>query len=92
MSQSYDFPGKARNKSVRFEAIPQFDREDTVQAEGEVVKTKKFDLRPMDTEEAILEMEMLQHDFFVFLNMESDSINVVYRRDDGDYGLLEPNY
>ena len=35
---------------------------------------------------------MLQHDFFVFLNMESDSINVVYRRDDGDYGLLVPKY
>ena len=95
-SQMSKFKGKLQkryndNKSVRFEAIPQMEQEET-NADGEIVKTKEFDLRPMDMEEAILEMEMLQHDFFVFLNMESDSINVVYRRDDGDYGLLVPKY
>ncbi len=96
-SQMSRFKGKLQkryndNKSVRFEAIPQPYQEEGAQSEGQLVKTKKFDLRPMDAEEAILEMEMLQHDFFVFLNVESDNINVVYRRDDGDYGLLVPSY
>ena len=57
-----------------------------------VVKTKKFDLRPMDVEEAILEMELVGHNFYVFLNMETDSVNVVYKRNDGNYGLLETSY
>ena len=46
----------------------------------------------MNMEEAILQMEMLQHDFFVFLNMETDSVSVVYKRKDGAYGLLETSH
>lgn len=57
-----------------------------------IVREKKFDLRPMDVEEAILEMEMLEHDFFVFLNSDTETVNVVYRRKGGKYGLLEPQY
>ena len=56
---------------------------------GELVKTKKFELAPMTTEEAIVQMEMLQHNFFVFLDAETDNVNVVYKRNDEDYGLLE---
>src|SRR5690625_437657 len=54
-----------------------------------IVRTKRFDLKPMDAEEAVLQMEMLGHNFFVFLDANTESTNIVYRRDDGDYGLIE---
>ena len=77
------------NKEFLFADIPEFD-----EGAGEinVVKTKKFELVPMTTEEAIMQMELVNHNFFVFLNMESDSINVVYKRNNSDYGLLETSY
>ncbi|MDG5786652.1 ribosome-associated translation inhibitor RaiA [Evansella sp. AB-P1] len=56
----------------------------------EIVRTKRFDLKPMDTEEAILQMDMLGHNFFVFSNSVSGFTNVVYKRKDGRYGLIEP--
>ncbi len=68
------------------------DWPEEVQEEIKVVKTKKFELEPMTTDEAILQMEMLEHNFFIFLNMETDSVNVVYKRKDDDYGLLETTY
>jgi putative sigma-54 modulation protein len=55
-----------------------------------IVKTKQFALNPMTAEEAVLQLELVGHDFFVFRNAESDEINVVYRRRDGGYGLIEP--
>ena len=57
----------------------------------EIVRTKRFDLKPMDSEEAVLQMDMLGHSFYVFTNAESDETNVVYRRHDGRYGLIEPS-
>ncbi|MBM7645027.1 putative sigma-54 modulation protein [Scopulibacillus daqui] len=63
------------------------DEEDT---DFEVVRNKRFNLKPMDTEEAILQMDMLGHSFFVFTNAESGDTNVVYKRKDGRYGLIEP--
>ncbi len=60
--------------------------------EPKVVKTKQFLLKPMDVEEAILQMNLLSHDFFVFNNAETDSISVLYRRKDGNYGLIEPEF
>lgn len=59
--------------------------------ELEIVRTKRFNLKPMDSEEAILQMDMLGHSFFVFTNDQSGETNVVYRRNDGKYGLIEPN-
>lgn len=56
----------------------------------EVVRTKRFNLKPMDVTEAILQMDMLGHNFFVFSDAETSSTNVVYRRRDGKYGLIEP--
>ncbi|WP_158736909.1 ribosome hibernation-promoting factor, HPF/YfiA family [Alteribacillus sp. YIM 98480] len=56
----------------------------------EIVRTKRFNLKPMDTEEAILQMDMLGHNFFVFSNAVNGDTNVVYRRRDGRYGLIEP--
>ncbi|MBA4370657.1 MAG: ribosomal subunit interface protein [Coriobacteriaceae bacterium] len=55
-----------------------------------IVKIKSVELKPMSAEEAILQMEMLGHDFFVFAPAESEGVNVLYRRRDGDYGLIEP--
>lgn len=54
-----------------------------------VVRQKRFAIRPMTVEEASLQIDLLNHDFFVFLNAETDEMNVVYRRRDGDFGLLE---
>ncbi|WLV23973.1 ribosome-associated translation inhibitor RaiA [Aciduricibacillus chroicocephali] len=57
----------------------------------EIVRTKRFDLKPMDSEEAVLQMDLLGHAFFVFENAENGSTNIVYRRNDGRYGLIEPS-
>ncbi|MBP1932566.1 ribosome hibernation-promoting factor, HPF/YfiA family [Ammoniphilus resinae] len=58
----------------------------------DIVRNKRFVLKPMDAEEAVLQMDMLGHNFFVFTNAESDQIGVVYRRRDGRYGLIEPEF
>ena len=57
----------------------------------EVVRTKRFNLKPMDSEEAILQMDMLGHSFFVFTDSKTNKTNVVYKRKDGKYGLIEPH-
>lgn len=93
LKQLTKYKGKLmkRNKSkesVRFEMLPEIEPADS----GELVKTKKFELAPMTTEEAIMQMEMLQHNFFVFLDAETNTVNVVYKRNDEDYGLLETNH
>ncbi len=79
------------NESVRFEMIPEMEEAEE-QEEKKVVKNKKFHLTPMTVDEAILQMDLLQHDFFVFLNVETDSVSVVYTRADGDYGVLDTTY
>ncbi|MCY0879217.1 MAG: ribosome-associated translation inhibitor RaiA [Firmicutes bacterium] len=56
----------------------------------ELVRRKTFPSKPMTVEEALMQMDLLGHDFFAFTNAETDVINVVYRREDGGYGLLEP--
>jgi putative sigma-54 modulation protein len=57
-----------------------------------VVRRKRFQLKPMSVDEALMQMELLGHDFFVFVNAASDQVNVLYRRNDGNVGLLEPEY
>lgn len=59
--------------------------------EPQVVKTKRFAIKPMQVDEAVLQMDLLGHDFFVFSNAESEQVNVLYRRKDGNYGLIEPD-
>ena len=56
-----------------------------------VVKTKRFHVKPMDVQEAIMQMNLLNHNFFVFRDAETEEVNVVYRRTDGNYGFIEPN-
>ncbi|HEX2953413.1 MAG TPA: ribosome-associated translation inhibitor RaiA [Bacillota bacterium] len=60
--------------------------------EHKIVKTKRFAIKPMSVEEAALQMELLGHDFYVFSNAETDEVNVVYRRKDGNFGLIEPEF
>lgn len=57
--------------------------------EFKIIKTKKIESKPMSAEEAVLQMNMLAHDFFIFLNPETQKDNIVYRRKDGNYGLIE---
>ena len=64
------------------------DDEDTTEDEI-IVKRKKLEMKPMDEEEAILEMNLLGHEFFVYKDMHTNNINVLYRRKDGNYGLIE---
>jgi ribosome hibernation promoting factor len=90
LRQVEHYRGKRRGRQVRGNGIPpggsmSIDEEDT----GQIVKTKQFTLKPMSAEEAVLQLELIGHDFFVFRN-ESEEINVIYRRRDGGYGLIEP--
>ncbi len=75
-------------KGISFAELPEAAAEPSTN----IVKTKKFQLEPMNTEEAIMQMELLQHDFFVFMNMETETVNVVYKRNNESYGLLETVY
>jgi len=63
---------------------------DDLEEIGHVVRTKRFALKPMDIDEAIEQMELLGHDFFLFHNTEESGVNVLYRRKDGTFGLLAP--
>lgn len=74
--------------SIKFEAFEEYHKEED--DEKQLVKTKRFSVKPMDPEEAVLQMEMLGHDFFVFRNGDTEEVNVVYMRKDGNYGLIEP--
>ena len=79
--------GKKSNLSIRLgpeekPAIPQ--------ASGKVVKTKHFSLKPMAVDEALDQMEILGHDFFIFFNADTETVNLLYRRKDDNYGLIEP--
>lgn len=56
-----------------------------------IVRTKQFDLKPMDQEEAVLQMNMLGHDFYIYTDAESNGTSIVYKRKDGKYGLIETN-
>ena len=64
---------------------------ESTEEEYTIVRTKQFDLKPMDQEEAVLQMNMLGHDFYIFTDAETDATNIVYKRKDGKYGLIETN-
>jgi putative sigma-54 modulation protein len=66
------------------------EEEEEVEAAKRVVKTKRFLVKPMPIDEAMSQMELLGHDFFLFLDADTERLNLLYRRDDGDYGLIEP--
>ncbi|MEW6662186.1 MAG: ribosome hibernation-promoting factor, HPF/YfiA family [Bacillota bacterium] len=60
--------------------------------EPQIIRTKRFAIKPMTVEEAVMQMNLIGHSFFVFSNAESEEVNVVYRRKDGHYGLIEPEF
>lgn len=62
------------------------------ESEIKIVRTKKFGMKPMYAEDACIQMELTGHDFFVFINAETDEVNVVYKRKGNTYGLIEPEY
>lgn len=76
---------------VYFATVAQSEPETESAEEYAIVRTKQFDLKPMDQEEAILQMNMLGHDFYIFTDAESNGTNIVYKRRDGKYGLIETN-
>ena len=83
---------EAQDSKLKFEAFDDLDEQAPAVDEPKIVRTKKFAIKPMSPEEAAMQMDLLEHDFFVFLNAETDDVNVVYRRKNGDYGLIEPTF
>jgi putative sigma-54 modulation protein len=75
--------GGAAPEPIPDDAIP-------IESEPRIVKSKQFAVKPMSPEEAVLQLELVGHDFFVFQNAETMDVNVVYRRRDGAFGLIEP--
>src|SRR2546426_4706397 len=82
-------PRESRMSGVHLRAASR-DEEEDLDGSPQIVRTKSFDMKPMTAEEAALQMDLLGHDFYFFSNSESGVANVVYRRRDGHYGLIEP--
>lgn len=78
---------KGRGSSL---ARSEFSEEEAVPPAKKVVKVKRFAIKPMSLAEAIDQMELLGHDFFLFFNADTEELNLLYRRNDGNYGLIEP--
>ena len=70
-----------------------FETEESIEdGEVKIVRTKRFGIKPMYPEDACVQMELLGHNFFVFFNAENEEVNVVYKRKDGSFGLIEPDF
>jgi|SRR5699024_3022059 len=74
--------------TIRFENVTPLSEEEE-DDKPRIVRTKRFNLQPMNQEEAVLQMELLGHNFFVFMEGETGEVNIVYKRKDGNYGLIE---
>ena len=85
---------KLIDKKQSAQSFPELSltEEAAVDEEIQIVKTKRFAIKPMDPEEACVQMELLGHNFYVFLNAETEEVNVVYKRKNGTYGLIEPEF
>ena len=89
---------KYKNKLIdKKQSAPSFSeaflQEDaSAEEEIQIVKSTKFAVKPMDPEEACVQMELLGHNFYVFLNADTEEVNVVYKRKGGTYGLIEPEF
>lgn len=80
-----------RGKGIRTDNIPDYTFDESEFEDEQIVKFKTYSKRPMTEEEAILQIEMIGHNFFVFNNSDSNEINVLYKRKNGGYGLLAPD-
>jgi putative sigma-54 modulation protein len=92
LKQRHTDKGRAEKRTSRRAEEPEEQMPVLPERESEVVKTKRFAVKPMVPNEAALQMEMLNHSFYVFLNPDTDQVNVIYKRGDGDYGLIEPDF
>ena len=84
------YRSRRRITPLRREEAVELEEEKADEKESRIVKVKRFPVKPMTPEEAADQMELLSHDFFIFFNPESNQFNVIYRRGDGNYGLIEP--
>jgi putative sigma-54 modulation protein len=93
LKQVEHYRAKRRRRQVRDNGIPPGGPMSIPDEEPgpQIVKTKQFSVKPMSAEEAALQLELVGHDFFVFRSDESGEVNVIYRRRDGGYGLIEPS-
>ena len=85
------YRGGGLKKAVADEIQKELETRDTTE-KFKIVRTKRFALKPMDEEEAIMQMNLLGHAFFVFMNADTEEVNVVYKRKDKHYGLIEPDF
>ena len=81
-----------KKQSAEYFKPEYLDSEDVDDEEIKIIRSKRFAVKPMDPEEACIQMELLGHNFFVFRNSETDDVNVVYKRKDNTYGLIEPEF
>lgn len=82
---------KLKDMDLRFDTLFESNA-DEEEDEVQIVKTKRFAIKPMPAEEAAMQMELLGHSFFVFSNSDTEEVNVIYKRKDGNYGLIEPEF
>ncbi|MEY8534745.1 ribosome-associated translation inhibitor RaiA [Blautia pseudococcoides] len=83
---------KKQNAGTFQQAFMEKDFKDENTNEIKIIRTKKFGFKPMYPEDACVQMELLGHNFFVFLNAETEEVNVVYKRKGNTYGLIEPDF
>lgn len=80
---------KQKNNREKFDMFTDFEIEESAEEPETIVKRKTIDMKPMSEEEAILQMDLLGHEFFIFKNSDTDSNSVLYKRKDGNYGIIE---
>lgn len=81
---------RSTGDALKYQFIPEMQQEE--KDEPRIVKTKRFAMKPMSVDEAVLQMELVGHNFFVYENADDGIVNVVYKRKDGNYGLIEPEF
>lgn len=81
---------RAPSKDQIAAELNEVDEKEAAKDERSIVKMKRFPVKPMAPDEAVEHMELLSHDFFIFFNADNDNFSILYRRSDGDYGLIEP--
>ena len=79
-------------QTIRFENVIPLTKEEKEDEGPKIVRRKRFMLKPMLSEEAVLQMELLRHNFYVYMDADTGDVNVVYKRNDGNYGLIEPEF
>ena len=89
---SGSYRSKYRNQEGGFFKQEFVDLDEDADDDVKIIRTKRFGIKPMFPEDACVQMELLGHNFFVFMNAETDEVNVVYKRKNNTYGLIEPEF